>query len=125
MSLADIQARARSKGGHSSSHARAHYFAAADKARKTANLKAAGFVVPLSEWLGHNNGPPIDAFGRFLSYCWEQAHKDVWMPPNWEIAVRRARKAHALGLSYRQYALEILERGRFLDESSASALKAQ
>ena len=31
-----------------------------------------------------------------------------------ETAVRRAKKAEALGLTYREYQLEILERGRFL-----------
>ena len=32
----------------------------------------------------------------------------------YETAIRRARKAEALGLSYREYTLEILERGRYL-----------
>jgi hypothetical protein len=123
MTLADIQARARSKAGQSSSKARATYFAAADKARKVANLKAEGYVVPLSEWLGHNNGPAWDSLELFLEYCWDKAHKKAWTPPNWEIGVRRAKKAAALGVTYRQYALEIMERGRFLDEDGAAALR--
>jgi hypothetical protein len=124
MSLADIQARARSKAGYASSRSRASYFVAADRARKTANLKAEGYVIPLSEWLGHNNGPAWDAFELFLAYCWKEAHRKAWTPPTWEIGVRRAKKAAALGLSYRDYALEIMERGRYLDEEGAAALKA-
>ncbi len=124
MALADIQARARAKAGYASSKARTSYFVAADKARKLANLKAEGYVIPLSEWIGHNNGPAWDAFELFVAYCWKEAHKKAWTPPTWEIGVRRARKAAALGLTYKQYTLEIMERGRYLDEEGAAALKA-
>jgi hypothetical protein len=124
MALADIQARAAAKAGYASSKARASYFVAADKARKLANLKAEGYVVPLSEWLGHNNGPAWDAFELFIAYCWKEAHKKAWTPPNWEIGVRRAKRAEALGLTYRQYTLEIMERGRYLDEYGPAKLKA-
>jgi hypothetical protein len=124
MALADIQARAAAKAGYASSKARASYFVAADKARKLANLKAEGYVIPLSEWIGHNNGPAWDAFELFIEYCWKEAHKKAWTPLTWEIGVRRAKKAAALGLTYRQYTLEIMERGRYLDEAGAAALKA-
>ena len=123
MSIADIQARARSKMGRSDPRARKAYFAAADRARRLANLKAAGYVVPLSEWLGHNNGPAWDLETLFLEYCWSLARKKAWTPPTQEIGVRRARKAAALGVSYRVYVLEIMERGRFLDEETAAALR--
>jgi hypothetical protein len=36
--------------------------------------------------------------------------------------VRRARRAEALGITYRRYVLEILERGRYLDEEAAARL---
>jgi hypothetical protein len=123
MSLADITARAQSRAGYAGSKARAQYFREAEKAKKIANLKAEGYVVPLSEWLGHNNGPAWDVATLFLEFCWRKAHEAAWKAPTPEIAVRRARKAQALGLSYRQYTLEIIERGRFPDEALAAQLK--
>jgi hypothetical protein len=42
------------------------------------------------------------------------------VPP--EIAIRRARKAEALGLTYAEYTLEILERGRHLQETDAARI---
>ena len=113
MSIADIQARARSKAGQASARSRHSYFVAADKARKHANLKAEGWVIPLSEWLGHNNGPDWFASELYLEYCWTKAHEKAWAPPSQEIGVRRARKAEAIGMSYRDYVLEILEHGRY------------
>jgi hypothetical protein len=123
MSLAAIEARARSKAGQASSKSRQSYFVAADKARKLANLKAEGYVVPLSEWLGHNNGPDWFEYELFAEYCWKKAHAKAWAPPTQEIGVRRARKAEALGVTYREYVLEILERGRYLDEATAAELR--
>jgi hypothetical protein len=123
MSIADIQARARSKAGQAAS--RKSYFVAADKARKHANLKAGGFVVPLSEWIGHNNGPSFFEYALYVAYCWKEAYKKAWTPPSQELAVRRAEKAEALGLSYREYALEIMERGRFPDEALARQIIAK
>ncbi len=123
MSLADIQARARAKAGRASSRARTGYFVAADKARKVANLKAAGYVLPLSEWLGHNNGPAWDVDLLYADYCWKQSLKKIWAAPTPEIGLRRARKAEALGVSYHDYVLEIIERGRYLDEETAAELR--
>jgi hypothetical protein len=123
MSLADIQARARSKAGNADPKARAKYFHAANSARKLANMKAEGYVIPLSEWLGHNNGPDWFASELFIEYCWKLAHEKAWAPPTQEIGVRRARKAEALGVTYKQYVLEILERGRYLDEETAAELR--
>ncbi|MBI3676567.1 MAG: hypothetical protein HY243_08100 [Proteobacteria bacterium] len=89
-----------------------------------ANLKAEGFVVPLSEWLGHNNGPDWDVAELFIAFCWKKALEKAWAPPTMEIGIRRARKAEALGVTYRQYVLEILERGRYLDEETAAPFRA-
>jgi len=124
MSLAAIEARARSKMSAADPKARAKRYAAAESARRVANLKAEGFVVPLSEWLGHNNGPAWDEWEFYLEFCWRKSHERVSAPPTPEIGIRRARKAAALGLSYRQYTLEIMERGRYLDEEGAAALLA-
>ena len=123
MSLADIQARARSKAGNADPKARAKYFHAANSAGKLANMKAEGYVIPLSEWLGHNNGPDWFASELFIEYCWKLAHEKAWAPPTQEIGIRRARKAEALGVTYKQYVLEILERGRYLDEETAAELR--
>ena len=122
MSLADIQARAQAKVGYAGSKQRAHYFREAEKAKRIADLKAAGYVVPLSEWLGHNNGPPWDMAELFIVYCWTKACEKAWKMPQ-ETAIRRARKAANLGLTYKQYALEIMERGRFPDEALAAELR--
>jgi len=122
MSLADIQARAQAKAGYAGSKLRAHYFREAEKAKRIADLKAAGYVVPLSEWLGHNNGPAWDVAQLFVVYCWENAVKAAWKVPQ-ETAIRRARKAARLGFTYKQYALEIMERSRFPDETLAAQLK--
>ena len=121
MSIADIQARAQSRAGRSRS--RQSYFVAADKARKLADLKAEGFVIPLSEWIGHNNGPDWFEYELYVDYCWKKVHAKAWAPPTQEIGVRRARKAEELGVTYKQYVLEILERGRYLDEETAAELR--
>ena len=39
-----------------------------------------------------------------------------------ETAIRRARKAESLGLTYREYQLEILERGRFLQKEDTERI---
>ena len=125
MSLAAIEARARSKAGQADPRLRARRYAASESARRLANLKADGFVIPFSQWLGHNNGPAWDEWARFVEYCWKRAHAAVWKPPTWEIGVRRAKRAAELGISYRQYALEIMERGRYLDEETAQQLREE
>lgn len=70
-------------------------------------------------WLGHNGGPPLDPEERdphasWRHYCWRRAHKKAWKTPPREIALRRLARAEALGITYREYALEIMERGRHL-----------
>ncbi len=67
--------------------------------------------------LGHNGGPPLDedddpAGGRL--YLWKRAHRRAWKTPPREIALRRLARAEELGMSYREYTLEILERGKYL-----------
>lgn len=70
--------------------------------------------------LGHNGGPPLDhvpewGVGGIGNYfVWRTASEAAFKKVPVETAIRRARKAESLGLTYREYQLEILERGRFL-----------
>ena len=68
--------------------------------------------------LGHNGGPPLEdedpGAVSWRSYVWRRAHKRAWKTPPPEVALRRLARAEELGMSYHEYTLEILERGRFL-----------
>jgi hypothetical protein len=41
------------------------------------------------------------------------AHAEAWKTPPLEVVRRRLKRARALGMAYREYTLEILERGRY------------
>ena len=69
--------------------------------------------------IGHNGGPPLDLdpddpHASWRLFCWKRAVKRAWKTPPREIALRRLARAEALGITYRQYALEIMERGVYL-----------
>jgi hypothetical protein len=70
--------------------------------------------------IGHNGGPPLDPDPpqdegeSWRLFCWRKARKAAWKTPPREIALRRLARAEALGMTYREYTLEILERGRYL-----------
>ena len=73
-------------------------------------------MIPLAP-IGHNGGPPLEepdpgASGRL--HLWRRANKKAWKTPPREIALRRLARAEELGMTYREYTLEILERGRYL-----------
>jgi hypothetical protein len=71
---------------------------------------------------GHNGGPPLDekhrpewgdgGIGNY--FYWKAAHRAAWHNPSPGIVAFRIRKAERLGLTYEEYTLEILERGRHL-----------
>jgi hypothetical protein len=44
-------------------------------------------------------------------WCWRRAKKRAWTASR-EVALRRLARAERLGMTYREYTLEILERGR-------------
>ena len=75
--------------------------------------------------IGHNGGPPLDhvpewGVGGIGNYfTWRAASEAAFRSVPVETAIRRARKAEALGLTYREYQLEILERGRYLQAEDA------
>jgi len=63
--------------------------------------------------IGHNEGPPLVESQWHLA-AWRFAHKKAWENPPIEVVRRRLKRAQALGMTYREYTLEILERGRYL-----------
>jgi len=70
--------------------------------------------------IGHNGGPPLehipewgpDGIGNY--FAWRTASEAAFKSMPRETAVRRAVKAASLGLTFEEYQLEILERGRYL-----------
>lgn len=81
--------------------------------------------------MGHNGGPPLDehvpewgpnGIGNY--FVWRAASEQAFKSVPKEVAVRRARKAEALGLTYREYQLEILERGRHLQAEDVARIAA-
>lgn len=77
--------------------------------------------------IGHNQGPPLEdgaldepemlldqPDGGWKLWRWRGARKKAWKTPPREIALARLARAEALGITYRDYTLEILERGRRL-----------
>lgn len=82
--------------------------------------------------IGHNGGPPLQerkrrsslgsgAIGR--TFDWRFAHRKAWKKPR-EIAIRRQENAEALGLTYEEYALEIMERGYYPQPEHVETIKA-
>ncbi len=92
--------------------------------RRENDLRETGVVIPLSEWLGHNNGPDILESLLFKAWRWKQAQREAFTPPDAGTGVRWARKAEELGLSYREYRLELLERGRHPTDEDARRIRA-
>ena len=81
--------------------------------------------------MGHNGGPPLDehvpewgtgGIGNYFS--WRAASEDAFKKVPVETAIRRARRAEELGLTYREYQLEILERGVFLQKGDIERIAA-
>jgi hypothetical protein len=80
--------------------------------------------------LGHNGGPPLDdphapewgAGGIGNYFEWKAAKRAAFKDVPMDIARLRARRAEALGLTYDEYTLEILERGRYLQASDTDRL---
>jgi hypothetical protein len=66
--------------------------------------------------IGHNGGPPLEPEPdpSWNAWVWRRAHRKVWKTPPREIALRRLARAEELGMSYHDYTLEILERGKYL-----------
>src|SRR5215207_5611738 len=79
---------------------------------------------------GHNGGPPLDqahtpewgndGIGNY--FYWKAAHRTAWKNPSPGIVAFRIKKAERLGLTYEEYTLEILERGRHLQIEDADRI---
>jgi hypothetical protein len=91
--------------------------------RRENDLKELGVVIPLSDWLGHNNGPDILESLLFKAWRWTRVRKEAFTLPNAETGARWAAKAEELGLSYVEYRLELLERGRHPTHEDAARIR--
>jgi hypothetical protein len=79
--------------------------------------------------MGHNGGPPLDhipewGVGIGNYFLWRAASEAAFKKVPVETAIRRATKAQALGLTYREYQLEILERGIYLQATDRARIAA-
>lgn len=80
--------------------------------------------------IGHNGGPPLDHVPEWGTggpgnyFVWRAASEAAFKAVPFETAIRRARKAEALGLTYREYTFEILERGRYLQAEDTERIAA-
>jgi hypothetical protein len=80
----------------------------------------------------HNQGPPLDddegpEWGdgdAYIYFNWKAAHRQAWKPASRDMALFRLEKAEALGLTYEEYTLEILERGRYLQRTDTARIDA-
>ncbi|MEQ8355605.1 MAG: hypothetical protein RH942_08710 [Kiloniellaceae bacterium] len=63
--------------------------------------------------IGHNEGPPL-VESEWHLVAWRMAVEEAWKNPPIEVVRRRLRRAQALGMTNRQYTLEVIERGRYL-----------
>lgn len=79
--------------------------------------------------LGHNGGPPLDeekgppwAGGDpYVYFRWKHACRKAWSA-SCDVKLFRLRKAERLGLAYREYTLELLDRGRHLQPEDADRI---
>jgi hypothetical protein len=82
--------------------------------------------------LGDNGGPALDddegpEWGDgdpYVYFNWKAAHQKAWKPASRDMALFRLEKAEALGLTYEEYTLELLERGRYLSGADTERIEA-
>jgi hypothetical protein len=117
-------ARARAKTARREPRTEIKTAASTWRERRENDLKEMGVVIPLSDWLGHNNGPDILESQLFTEWNWRKAKQAAFAPPDAETGARWARKAADLGLTYVEYRLELLERGRHPTDEEARRIRA-
>jgi hypothetical protein len=81
--------------------------------------------------LGHNGGPALDessfAWGETpiaVYFAWKRAHDAVWKNIPYNTLMRRVKAAEMLGLTYEEYALELLFNGRHLQSEDGARITA-
>ncbi len=84
------------------------------RSQQIERLEYQGYVIPLHPMIGHNMGPGLFDWDRLERRQMKEAHAAAWAGPTPETVLRRVRKAQESGVSYHDYVLEILERGRYL-----------
>jgi hypothetical protein len=120
---ARVHARSRARDTRNELKTGASQWRATQREHRENDLRQMGVVIPLSDWLGHNNGPPILESTLFLERQWRAAQIAAFDPPDAVTGARWAQKAEKLGLSYREYRLEMLERGRHPTDEDASRIR--
>jgi len=78
----------------------------------------------------HNGGPPLDDYegppwgegDPFVFFAWKSAHDKAWKAPSRDVMLMRLEHAERIGLTYEEYTLEILERGRYLQTDDADRI---
>ncbi len=86
----------------------------------------------MSDPRNHNNGPPLDddegpEWGDsdiYVYYSWKYAHRRAFKPKSRDMALFRLARAEAVGLTYEEYTLELLERGRYLSAADTERIDA-
>jgi hypothetical protein len=91
-----------------------------DLEAKTLASRPAAPADPVSA--GHNGGPPLNeehrpewgggGIGNY--FYWKTAYRTAWHSASRDVMLFRIQRAERLGLTYEEYTLEILERGRYL-----------
>ena len=84
--------------------------------------------VAIASLLGHNGGPPLDehvpewGLGAIGSYFdWKRARTASRRAPR-AVQMFRLSRAERVGLTYEEYLLEILDRGRYLQSEDAARI---
>ncbi len=117
-------AKARARSASRETRTQIKQAASVWRERRENDLKQMGVVIPLSQWLGHNNGPDILESLLFKEWRWRKVQEEAFAPPDAETGRRWAEKAERLGLSYREYRLELLERGRHPTDEDALRIRS-
>src|SRR4029079_236473 len=92
-------------------------------------LEIEGFTTADAAQAGHNGGPPLDehvpewgrgGIGNYFS--WKAAHRKAYRNVAPEIMMLRAERAERIDLTYEEYTLELLERGRYLQAGDVARI---
>lgn len=81
--------------------------------------------------IGHNGGPSLDEHvpewglnGPGQYFRWKGARQAAWRPKSRDHALFRLSRAEEVGLTYEEYTLEILERGKRFQVEDAERIAA-